>query len=196
MDGRKHALRLFPAETPGSRDENRSPWRRRRTTACRCRASSDGGVQRTSAGVWMEWASGVPMLAALRPWNLWELPRSARGRAGGAAPLVTPEGLREGAPGLLARTRWRRTSGPGAAAGGAGIRTDTLVHHDFHPLNLLVGSQGITGIIDWASAAAGDPRADIALTISILRCGSDSARPFVAEAGRNPALRACMAPGV
>ncbi|MCO5177554.1 MAG: aminoglycoside phosphotransferase family protein [Thermomicrobiales bacterium] len=44
-----------------------------------------------------------------------------------------------------------------------------LLHLDYHPLNLLTDGTAITGVLDWANAAAGDPRADLARTIAILR---------------------------
>lgn len=47
---------------------------------------------------------------------------------------------------------------------------DTLLHMDFHPLNLLTDGARITGAIDWISAAVGDPRHDIARTLVLLRC--------------------------
>jgi len=47
-------------------------------------------------------------------------------------------------------------------------RTDALIHLDYHPLNVLTDGARITGVIDWANAGAGDPRADLARTLSIL----------------------------
>jgi Ser/Thr protein kinase RdoA (MazF antagonist) len=61
---------------------------------------------------------------------------------------------------------------PGAPAGGPtgpagpGPR---LLHLDLHPLNLLVSDDGeLTGVLDWANAAAGHPDLDRARTWSIL----------------------------
>ena len=48
-------------------------------------------------------------------------------------------------------------------------RVDVLLHLDYHPLNVLTDGKSITGILDWRNACAGDPRADVARTISILR---------------------------
>jgi len=44
-----------------------------------------------------------------------------------------------------------------------------LLHLDYHPLNLLTDGATMTGVLDWANAAAGDQRADLARTITILR---------------------------
>jgi hypothetical protein len=43
-----------------------------------------------------------------------------------------------------------------------------LLHLDYHPLNVLVAGGQISAILDWANARAGDPRADLARTASIL----------------------------
>ncbi len=46
---------------------------------------------------------------------------------------------------------------------------DRLLHLDYHPLNVLVDDRGVSGVIDWTNARAGDPRADVARTDTILR---------------------------
>lgn len=50
-------------------------------------------------------------------------------------------------------------------------RRDALLHLDYHPWNVLTDGASITGILDWRNALAGDPRADAARTLSILRIG-------------------------
>lgn len=49
------------------------------------------------------------------------------------------------------------------------LREDRLLHLDFHPLNILTDSQDITGVVDWVNAGAGDPRQDLARSLTILR---------------------------
>ncbi len=39
----------------------------------------------------------------------------------------------------------------------------------YHPLNVLTDGKSITGVLDWRNACAGDPRADAARTVAILR---------------------------
>ena len=46
---------------------------------------------------------------------------------------------------------------------------DRLLHLDFHPLNVLTDGERVTAVLDWANAHAGDPRADLARAISIVR---------------------------
>jgi aminoglycoside phosphotransferase (APT) family kinase protein len=46
---------------------------------------------------------------------------------------------------------------------------DGLLHLDYHPLNVMAVGNRISGVLDWTNARAGDPRADLARTVSILR---------------------------
>jgi aminoglycoside phosphotransferase (APT) family kinase protein len=49
------------------------------------------------------------------------------------------------------------------------LATDRLLHLDFHPLNVLALDGRLTAVLDWTNAHAGDPRADFARTVTILR---------------------------
>jgi aminoglycoside phosphotransferase (APT) family kinase protein len=53
-------------------------------------------------------------------------------------------------------------------------RADRLLHLDYHPLNVLTDGKNITGVLDWRNARAGNPRADVARTVSILRVDAAS----------------------
>jgi hypothetical protein len=60
---------------------------------------------------------------------------------------------------------------PGAAGKGAeGIEGNSLCHGDFHPANVILSPKGPV-IIDWADASSGDPLADVARTVVLLRFG-------------------------
>lgn len=48
-----------------------------------------------------------------------------------------------------------------------------LLHLDYHPFNVLVGRNEALGVIDWDNARLGDPRADVARTLSILSINPD-----------------------
>lgn len=48
-------------------------------------------------------------------------------------------------------------------------RRSALLHLDYHLLNVLGADGRITGVIDWANARTGDPRADVARTYALLR---------------------------
>jgi aminoglycoside phosphotransferase (APT) family kinase protein len=56
-------------------------------------------------------------------------------------------------------------------------RHDRLLHLDFHPLNVLTDGERITAVLDWANAHSGDPRADLARAISIIRLDAGDAPP-------------------
>jgi aminoglycoside phosphotransferase (APT) family kinase protein len=42
------------------------------------------------------------------------------------------------------------------------------MHLDYHPLNVMTDCSGVSGVLDWANARMGDPRADVARTYTIL----------------------------
>jgi Ser/Thr protein kinase RdoA (MazF antagonist) len=46
----------------------------------------------------------------------------------------------------------------------------SLLHMDYHPLNVLVDEGKIAGVIDWTNAKWGLPSEDVARTVSILIC--------------------------
>ncbi|MEU4091393.1 phosphotransferase [Streptomyces sp. NPDC026673] len=51
---------------------------------------------------------------------------------------------------------------------GGGPGTDRVLHLDLHPENVILTADGPM-LIDWSNAAGGDPAADSALTVAILR---------------------------
>jgi aminoglycoside phosphotransferase (APT) family kinase protein len=55
----------------------------------------------------------------------------------------------------------------------------SLLHLDYHPNNVLTDGKQITGVVDWTNALAGDPRADAARTISILRVDPLVRKPLI-----------------
>jgi aminoglycoside phosphotransferase (APT) family kinase protein len=69
---------------------------------------------------------------------------------------------------------WIRWSGPEEGALQARLHAVSassrrLLHLDYHPLNVLTDGRRISAVLDWANSHAGDPRADAARTVSILR---------------------------
>ena len=86
-------------------------------------------------------------------------------------------------------TSWLHAGGPPAEAvvrhlQALPARADVLIHLDFHPFNVLADAVSCTGVIDWANASAGDPRADLARTYTILRLAAPPLLP--------PLLRAAL----
>ncbi len=118
----------------------------------------------------LHWCAGHTLLDALRadPRRFQALARlfgatQARLHAAPAPPF------------LLAEERsWIDWAGAGAGPLGARLRTvatdpPSILHFDYHPLNLLVAADQVTGLIDWANVHVGDRRADLARTLTILR---------------------------
>ena len=88
-------------------------------------------------------------------------PGHGRGPAAGrpvARPPAPLDALGEVRPALELGVRWLPPTAPTADAGAG--RTVT-VHGDFRCGNLLVGPDGLRGVLDWELAHAGDPAEDI-----------------------------------
>jgi aminoglycoside phosphotransferase (APT) family kinase protein len=118
----------------------------------------------------LSWCSGRPLLAELvaRPWSVWSL-GLAFGRAQARIHAVpAPEGLR-GWDEAWGRWLGRDEEALAERLRAAVPRSAALLHLDYHPLNVMVEGQQVTGVLDWANAAAGDPRLDLARTTTILR---------------------------
>jgi ribosomal protein S18 acetylase RimI-like enzyme len=72
---------------------------------------------------------------------------------------------------------------PGLGHAGRDTAAAVLLHLDLHPLNVLVTDEGgVTGVLDWANTAAGDPALDRARTWTILEL-DPLARSLRAEPG-------------
>jgi aminoglycoside phosphotransferase (APT) family kinase protein len=132
----------------------------------------------------MERLPGQPLFEAIaqRPWLLWNgAHQTGRAQAalhalpadGFPAPpqpfltreldrlraLIAEHGLYGLAPGL----DWLRANRPPEP------RSPSILHLDFHPLNLVMGP-GRLGVLDWGEAAVGDIHADVAVTLMLTDC--------------------------
>ena len=166
-DGREHSLRVFCL--PG---RNEIAWRERLALeTCAIaglpapRIEKLGEIQGLPAMV-LSWCPGIPILAFVekKPWALWRLGRLF-GRAQAQMHAVAPPNEFVAA----APDDWVYRGGDQYAylathALSMGLSTSSLIHMDFHPLNLVSDGTQVTGILDWSGAAAGDPRADLART--------------------------------
>ena len=66
---------------------------------------------------------------------------------------------------------------------------DRLLHGDFHPGNILMSARGPV-VIDWSGATRGDPHADVARTLMLIRIGALApGTPLVVRAGAAVARR-------
>lgn len=168
--GTAYALRVF-------RSEQASTCRRE---AAVMRMSSNAGlaVPRVHAegcglgrpALLLAWCPGRTLLAEAqaRPWRVWSV-GLAFGRAHAAihalpisaevaqtVPAWDP-GREDLAPELVARL------------GTAVASATSLLHMDYHPLNVMIDGRQISGVLDWANVAVGDRRADLARTVTLLR---------------------------
>ncbi|MBA2521397.1 MAG: phosphotransferase [Chloroflexia bacterium] len=141
-------------------------------------AASAGGVPAPGvhvAGTWhdhpvivLEWCPGHTLFQAIErdPGHAHQL-----GLAFGHA-LAAIHALPAPAALAGATASWIEWASPDAALHARLLdltgRRQSLLHLDYHPLNVLVDGQRVTAVLDWANARSGDPRADLARTISLL----------------------------
>jgi aminoglycoside phosphotransferase (APT) family kinase protein len=72
----------------------------------------------------------------------------------------------EGLEGMLPGLEWLDANIPAAAPG-----PPSVLHMDFHPVNVLVHDGAVTGVIDWPNTRFGDPAADVGTTMVIMTMG-------------------------
>jgi aminoglycoside phosphotransferase len=171
-DGKSHSLRVFNQD---------SAWVAERERIGLTFAAEAGLLVPIveAAGDWeglpvmvLSWLPGVNLVdaAAKQPWKIWRLGAQMGELQARIHSLSAPKGLQADAP-----ERWLgRGQGPGYAEARTLVEerlsaTVTLLHMDFHPLNLLTDGREITGILDWTTASAGDRRADLANTTVLLK---------------------------
>lgn len=168
--GEAFALRVF-------RPDQVETWRREAVAMAAARAGGIPVPAIHARGVWrgrpallLSWCAGTHLIAAIqrRPWRVWRL-GAAFGRAQSRIHrLPTPPELHSGGE------SWLDWVGPEAVELKARLRAvdplpDRLLHLDYHPLNVMSDGRRVTAVLDWANARAGDPRADWARTLGILR---------------------------
>jgi len=118
----------------------------------------------------MDWAPGCTLLQELseRPVNVYRLGEKFGSVHASIHKVSLPDPLPDNASAwLLPKTDeeanlLRRIED-------AGVGKSVLLHLDFHPLNVMTDGENIIAVLDWANAAVGDPRFDIARTLSILQ---------------------------
>jgi aminoglycoside phosphotransferase (APT) family kinase protein len=117
----------------------------------------------------LSWCAGLPLLDAVRasPWRVWRQGRMMGRMQARIHSVHVPESA--------ALSAWAARAEDADAALHTRLRTLTaesdavLLHLDYHPLNIMIDGTRITGVLDWANVAVGDPRVDVARTVAILR---------------------------
>ncbi|MDP2949718.1 MAG: aminoglycoside phosphotransferase family protein, partial [Chloroflexota bacterium] len=166
-DGREHSLRVY--HLPRLRG---IAWRERIAleTCARAglpapRVETVGEFEGLPAMV-LGWCPGIALLSIIekKPWAVWRLGRLF-GRAQAQVHAVTPPAeFIATAPAEWVSRLTDEYADLAAHALSLELSTASLIHLDFHPLNLISDGATVTGIIDWTGAAAGDRRADLART--------------------------------
>jgi len=166
-DRHTYALRVFRAE--------QIEVLRRELAVMRCARAARLPVPRVHAvgtyearpALLTEWSTGRPLLEVLQaqPWRVMQLGHAFGRWQHRMHTVQAPSGL---------RSDWLDWPRPCSADVAERLRALPLLQHrllhlDYHPLNVLVSGARLTAIIDWTNAHAGDPRADVARTLTILR---------------------------
>jgi aminoglycoside phosphotransferase (APT) family kinase protein len=174
-DGERHALRVHPGpeHALGARNEEAA------LRACAAAGVPAPAVEAT--GQWegrpllvLSWCPGRTCLAAMlrRPWSMWRLGLSLGRQQARIHRVPPPSILLEGAPEYWLARGALQCPEVFARVRRMALSTASLIHLDYHPLNVLMDRGRITGILDWSNAAAGDPRADFARTATLLLTAS------------------------
>ncbi|HEX4204317.1 MAG TPA: phosphotransferase [Ktedonobacteraceae bacterium] len=128
-------------------------------------------------GTWCEhpalllsWLPGKPIAEELyaHPWRAWRLGVMFGRMHAAIHDITAPDLLCQPPDGWM---RWQGLDDPPLQERLRAIshQSNVLLHLDYHPFNILTDGNRITGVLDWRNAGAGDPRADVARTVSILR---------------------------
>jgi aminoglycoside phosphotransferase (APT) family kinase protein len=114
------------------------------------------GVGQGRPALLLGWCSGRPLLeqVAQRPWRVWQLGRAMGVTHARVHATSLPEVVVDALP---------------RAGVQVGDSRQSVLHLDYHPLNILTDGEQITAVLDWANTAVGDRRADLARTITLLR---------------------------
>jgi hypothetical protein len=132
------------------------------------------------------WCAGEPLLSTLRthPWTI----RAAGSMLGAMhahihrlhapRPEMQPERWMDWLAPVPVRLRDRLCALP--------LRSDALLHFDYHLENVMAANKRVTAVLDWQKACPGDPRADVAQSmIGLLFSPDKSTPPMLHTAARS-----------
>ncbi|HEU4760618.1 MAG TPA: aminoglycoside phosphotransferase family protein [Dehalococcoidia bacterium] len=179
-DGTPHVLRVYPHPewAPAARRE-RAALEAARAGGIPVPAVEAAGTWHDLVALVISWCPGTSLLAALerRPWRVWLLGHECGRLQARIHSIQAPPELRDAISGWLASAR---AAGPDvdALAARVDLAANALLHLDYHPVNILTDGERITAVVDWTNAAAGDPRADVARTVSLISAGPVPPHPL------------------
>jgi aminoglycoside phosphotransferase (APT) family kinase protein len=169
LDGAAYALRLFRAEQRAAAAYEALAMRTAAAAGLPAPRIEAEGTWQDRPVVLLGWCPGRTLAdeAAAHPWRVWRLGLAFGATQARIHRIPVSEPLRAGS------RPWIEWVGPEQTALHELLRAiagpDRLLHLDYHPLNVLTDGRGVTGVIDWVNARVGDPRADLARTIAIIR---------------------------
>lgn len=173
------ALRVFRAEQAAVAQRELEAMQAAAAAGIPVPAVRAAGSWRDRPALLLAWSTGQPLFQALRqhPLRLLALGQ-AFGRAQAQIHQIAPR-----AHWQHVQSNWIEWAGDDPRLRAALERRagppPSLLHLDYHPLNVLVEGARVTAVLDWANSRVGDPRADAARTFTIL-----TLMPFAA--GRQP----------
>lgn len=164
---RWYALRAFRADQIGTLRRELSVLRTAHAAGLSVPGVRALGTYDERPAMLIDWCAGETLVSALQrePWRVFQLGR-AFGRVHKRMHSIrAPADLRRG------WIDWPRAAEPNVASRlrALPLLDDRLLHLDYHVLNVLAERGEVTAVLDWTNAHAGDPRADVARTLTILR---------------------------
>ena len=175
-----YALRVFRPGESGDCEREQVVMAAARTAGLPVPEVLAAGVWQDHPALLLTWLAGRMVADELRarPWQVWRL-GIAFGRMQAAIHAMPVPGLLRQQP-----EAWMAWKCEGEQTLQDRLRhlpaeEAALLHLDYHPRNVLTDGRQITGIVDWANAHAGDPRADAARTVSILRVDPLARKPLL-----------------
>ncbi len=126
------------------------------------------GVSGGRPALLLSWCPGLPLLADVRarPWRIWSLGLALGRMHARIHALPVPAAIAEVVPAWNPR---REDLSADLLARLDSQASSSVLHLDYHPLNVMVDGRHVTGVLDWANVAVGDRRADLARTVTLLR---------------------------
>lgn len=115
------------------------------------------GIGQGRPALLLDWCAGRTLMQEInaRPWRIWRLGEEMGRMHARIHTASVPETMAHNLPRIEVQlSEDAQTS---------------VLHLDYHPLNVMTDGQRISGVLDWANVAVGDARADLARTVTILR---------------------------
>jgi aminoglycoside phosphotransferase (APT) family kinase protein len=183
-EGKTSALRVFRAGAHEDSEHEREVMDAARAAGLPVPEVLRAGVWQDRPALLITWLAGRTLEDELRarPWRLWSLGITFGRMQARIHAIPAPALLRQQPDAWIT---WQCEGEQILQDRLRHLYSDqmALLHLDYHLRNVLTDGKHITGIVDWTNALAGDPRADAARTISILRFDPLARKPLLVWLG-------------